>query len=96
MAASDDAIVWPALLRGKRFAEQRAKIESPYRHDSQQGGSPTAADYQRMNNAIGEVRGILRQNLKDTSMDNYRDAQESLDRLAAEVQQGINDDSTGK
>jgi hypothetical protein len=83
--AATDIIKWPPLLCDPQFAQQRARIEAPYRRSSQGQGNPTDADYQAMIEAAAQMKAILKQLAANISAQDYINADAFLDQLAAEA-----------
>jgi hypothetical protein len=84
-------IQWPPALRGRQFAEQRARIEAPYRRGGKVPSTPTAKDYQDMIAAAGQMKTLLKGMAANVSAQGYLDATEFLDQLAAEARGRIDD-----
>jgi hypothetical protein len=80
-------IPWPPVLCDRRFAEQRAKIEAPFRRSP--GGQPklSPADCQSMIDAIEQMEVILGQMTSETSVHDSFVAGKFLDQLATETRQ---------
>jgi hypothetical protein len=80
-----DIIKWPSLLGDSRFAEQRAKVEAPYRSAPKGQANPTVADYEAMIDAAGKMKAILGQMTAEISAQEYLGVEKFLDQLAAEA-----------
>ena len=83
---SDDIIKWPVLLKEPPFAEQRARVEEPYRRQASEGGRPTAGDFRSMIDAAGEMKTILKGIAYEVSAGDYMAVEKFLNDLAAEAQ----------
>ncbi len=82
---ASDVIKWPSLLQAPQFAEQRAQVEAPYRHNSKGSTTPTAADYKNMIQAAERMRSTVKELTANLTAQEYLDSQVFLDRLAAEA-----------
>jgi len=91
-----DLIEWSSVLRDPRFAEQRARIEAPYRRGSKVPSTPTAKDYQGMIEATRQMKTILKGLAADVSARDYLDAEAFLDQLAAEARGKLGKAASGK
>jgi hypothetical protein len=82
---ASELIQWPPVLRGPRFAEQRARIEAPYRRGGKVPSAPTAKDYQDMIETTAQIKTTLKAMAADITAKDYLDATAFLDYLAAEA-----------
>jgi hypothetical protein len=80
-----DIIKWSPVLQAPQFAEQRARIEAPYRRGAKGLSTPTAKDYQDMIAATGQMKLILKNMATEISAQDYLNAAAFLDQLAAEA-----------
>ncbi len=80
-------IEWPAILMDRRFAEQRALVEAPYKKE----GNPTVEDFLGMIDAAGKMKKTLEKLAYEVTAGNYLAVQKYLDQLAAEAQQRIDE-----
>ncbi|NQU21816.1 MAG: hypothetical protein HQ567_11085 [Candidatus Nealsonbacteria bacterium] len=78
-------IKWPPVLMDKRFAEQRARVEVPYKKE----GEPTVEDFRGMVDAAGKMKKELETLAYQISAGDYLSLQKYLDQLAGEAQQRI-------
>jgi hypothetical protein len=83
--AATDVIKWPPALQVPRFAEQRRRIEAPYRRSATGLSTPTAKDYEDMIDAVGKMKATLKGATGYLTAKEYLDAGAFLDQLAAEV-----------
>jgi hypothetical protein len=90
-AAESQLFQWPSVLRGPRFAEQRSRIEAPYRRGSKLPSVPTAKDYQDTIEATEQIRAILKSMAADVTPQDYLDATALLDYVAAQARMHIKD-----
>ena len=79
-----DVINWPYVLRGPRFAEQRARVESPYRDQTPDTG-PTAQDYREMVDAAAQMGTILKGMSRSIPPIDFQQAQNFLDNLTVDA-----------
>ena len=86
-----DVIKWPLPLQRPEFAEQRTKIEAPYRRDAKRLSIPTAADYQDMLKSVEQMRRIVKRLAAVFTWQQSTDAKTFLDRLATEVHGRLED-----
>jgi hypothetical protein len=77
--AATDIIKWPSCLRGPQFADQRARIEAPYRRDPNAVVDPSAEQYRAMIDAALEMKAGLAKAANDAA------GSEFLDKLIAEA-----------
>ncbi len=87
--AATDIIKWLPVLCEPPFAEQRARVEAPYRRGSGGLGTPTVADYKDMVDAAQQMKTILGKMTARISAQDYLGAEKFLDRLAAEANERI-------
>jgi hypothetical protein len=87
--AGPEVIQWPSALRGSRFADQRARIEAPYRRGSKVPSAPTTKDYEEMIIIAGQMKTLLKALGDNVSAQGYRDAEAFLDQLAAEARRNL-------
>lgn len=80
-----DVIPWSPVLRFPRFAEQRARIEAPYRRSSKGLSTPTAKDYQDMIDATEKMKTILKGLVDIISAQDYFNTEAFLNQLASEA-----------
>jgi hypothetical protein len=83
--AATDIIKWSPALQAPQFAEQRARIEAPYRRSAKGLSTPTAKDYQDMLAATGQMKLILKDMATGISAQDYLNTEAFLDQLAAEA-----------
>lgn len=88
-AAPADIINWPAVLRNPCFAEQRLRVEAPYRRDSQVRAPRTAADFRDMIDAAGWMKSTLEPMRAQISPQEYAYAVRFLDQLVAEAKERL-------
>jgi hypothetical protein len=84
--ANMDVIKWAPLLRATPFAQQRARIEAPYRRSTQGLSTPTAKDYKDMSAAVAEMKLILQGMAGNVSAQAYMNTEAFLKKLDAEIQ----------
>lgn len=84
-----DIIPWPPALWDSRFAEPRAAIEAPYRREAGTQAARTAADYERMIEAAGQMKLLLSAMTAEISAQDYLHAEKFLDQLTAEARERI-------
>jgi len=87
--ANTDIIRWLPILCEPEFAEQRARVEAPYRRGSGGLGTPTAADYRDMIDAAQQMKTILGKMTARISAQDYLGAEKFLDRLSAEAKERL-------
>ena len=80
-------IKWPRVLQDRRFAEQRARVEAPYRDPDAKDTRPTVADFGEMVKATEAMKEILGQMTQEISAADYLATERFLDALAAEAKQ---------
>ena len=80
-----DIIPWPPVLWDTRFAEHRAAVEAPYRRDAGTQKVRTAADYESIIEAAGQMKLLLEAMTAEMSAQDYLHAERFLDQLAAEA-----------
>ena len=85
--AATDVVKWPSLLQAPPFADERARIEAPYRRNSKGLSTPTAADYKNMIEAAERMRLILKGMTARLMAHEYLDSQAFLDQLATEARE---------
>jgi hypothetical protein len=78
-------IPWPSALQSSLFANQRARIEAPYRRSLRGQANPTAADYQNMIDAAEQMKAVLTQRTANISAQDSLSAEKFLDQLVAEA-----------
>ncbi len=93
--AATDIIKWMPVLCEPQFAEQRARVEAPYRRGSSGLGTPTAADYKAMIDAAQQMKTILGKMTAQISAQDYLGAEKFLDRLAAEAKERLPKEDAG-
>jgi hypothetical protein len=91
--ADTDVIRWLPILCEPQFAQQRARVEAPYRRADKGKANPTPADYQTMIDAAGQMKTILKQMAAGISAQEYLDGNTFLDKLVAEAQDRIEKDA---
>jgi hypothetical protein len=84
-----DLIKWPSLLQAPQFADQRKRIEAPYRRKTKESSTPTAADYRDMIESVEQMRLILKGMTASITAQEYLDSQSFLDRLATQARQRL-------
>lgn len=90
--AATDIIKWLPLLCEPQFAQQRARVEAPYRRSSDGHGNPTVADYKEMIDAAEQMKTILTEMTAQISAQDYLIAEKYLDQLAAEAHERLGKD----
>lgn len=80
-----DLIRWPPVLQAPQYAEQRTRIEAPYRRGPKGLSEPTASDYRDMIVCAGQMRTIVKEMTASLTSQQYIDAQVFLDRLTVEA-----------
>jgi hypothetical protein len=85
--APTDVINWPSLLQAPQFAEQRARIEAPYRRNPKGLSTPTAADYNDIIKSVEQIKLLLKEMTARLTAQEYFDTQAFLDRMAGEARQ---------
>jgi crotonobetainyl-CoA:carnitine CoA-transferase CaiB-like acyl-CoA transferase len=88
-----DIIKWPSVLRDPQFAQERARVEAPYRRAPKGEAIPTVDDYKNMIDAAEQMKTILGQMTAEISAQAYLNTVKFLDQLAAEARGRI---ETGK
>jgi hypothetical protein len=83
---STDIIGWPTILRNTQFAEQRARVEGPFRTQAAEGTAPTIEQYTGMVDATEKMKQILKDNAYEISAGDYMETEKFLDAMAAECQ----------
>ena len=86
---STDIIPWPAVLRDARFAQQRARVEGPFRKQAAEGTPPTVDEYKGMIDAGEKMKQILKGAAYQISAGDYMAVEKFLDAMAAESQERI-------
>ena len=76
-------IDWPLVLRDARFADQRARVEAPYRREPK--SVRTAADYSEMIDAAAQMREIVARHNAELPAYDALNAVRFLEQLAAEA-----------
>ncbi len=84
-----DVIQWLPVLCDPRFAEDRAKIEAPYRRAPKGLSVPTAADYQSMIETVGRMKTALKTMAPEITAQEYLNADSFLDQLATEARERL-------
>lgn len=85
-ASSDrEVIAWPSALRDGRFAEQRERIEAPYRQNTPEGSRRTAEDFADILDAAECLRAMLAQDAEGIPEQERTVADAFLGQLAAEA-----------
>jgi hypothetical protein len=84
-----DVIPWPPVLCDRRFAEQRAKVEAPFRRSPKGQLTLSPADCQSIIDAIEQMQITLGQMTAETSVHDSFVAGKFLDQLAGEIRQQV-------
>lgn len=87
--ATNDIIQWAPILYDPRFAEDRAKIEAPYRRAPKGLSVPTPDDYKTMIETVGHMKATLKTMTGDLTAQEYLDADAFLDQLAGEAKERL-------
>jgi hypothetical protein len=94
--AAANIIKWPPVLCEARFAEQRARVEAPYRRNPEKQANPTVEDYKNMIDAAGRMKTILGEMTAEISAQEYFNTEKYLDQLAAEARGRIEKARSGR
>jgi hypothetical protein len=78
-------IPWPAALRDARFADQRTRVEMPFRRDLGSQPNLSTADCQSIAEAAEQMKNILWQAGSDNSPQDSLDAERFLNQFIAEA-----------
>jgi hypothetical protein len=87
--AKTDVIPWLSLLCDPQFAEQRSRIEAPYRRGDKGLSQPTPDDYRDMIAATDQMKTLLKGMAASVSAQDYLNAEAFLNQLAKEARERL-------
>lgn len=83
--ASTDIIKWPTVLRDARFAQQRTRVEEPFRRVASGGTAVTVNEYRAIVDATQQMQNTLEQMSYEISAGAYQGVEKFLLQLADEA-----------
>lgn len=89
--ADTEVIPWLPILCDPQFAQQRTRVEAPYRRQPE--ANPTVEDYKNMLDAADQMKVTLNKLAAQISAQEFLDAVAFLDKLAAEARGRIEQDA---
>jgi hypothetical protein len=89
VAEPKEIMLWPTLLKDRRFQEDRADVEAPFRRAAADGKPLTIEDYKGIIKSVDSIKGTVKSMESQIVETEYESVQKYLDDLITDAQKRI-------